>query len=998
MKQLLFLITFACITFAVTAQEHSVLSQGSWVKVSTEKAGVYQLTYQDLQEMGVDMANLSSDKINLYGMPAGALNDFYSPDFTVDLQKMAILVNDNGDGTFNQGDFLLFFGEGPVTWHYNENLNLFRHKLNPFCNQVYYFLRTDDESGAKRIQLSDFNNLTPTDTITRLTYNELHEKELYNPLNQGRSWMGELFKDTTERTFSINLPGYKIYDGSLYLNFATHATEASTFDVYVNNQLVKSIPTNKIPGMGYRAYFIQHDTIPLTNIDNSFDLKFVFNKPNDSAFAYLDYYELNLNTGLNVADPVKTTNIKSSQAYKEGVFYYQLSNLQDFNFVWDVTDPLNITAIKTVKDGDKQSFIDNRSNRNYYLFNYAPPGFAKPVKNNSKQMAYNLESNNLPQPQLLGKVTNQDVIGTEAPNMMIITNSKLTDAAKQLATLHQENDNISVEVYNIRNIYNEFSAGRIDPAAIRNFVAFKANQSGENNKLKYLLMFGSASFDYRGILFPVEEQVITYVSEESSNLVNTYHTDSYFANIGEPSNKYIAAVGRIPADNADEAESAVDKIEHYYTASFHDTWKNSATLIADNGDYGGHIPDQEIVSKTILENDFNMNQTKLYLSLFEGAEQNYPQVKEQLLDQLSNGTFFVSFSGHSSFDALTQEQIFTLDDAKALTNTDKLPVWINGGSSTAMFDVPGTRSLGMEMLLNSAGGAIAYAGNSGIAYASANAYILKGYATYFFDEKNRDKTIGDALLFVYSENPSNSQNSWILLGDPALKPVWPAYHVQTDFINGVDASLYIDTIKPGDTIKLKGKIVDADGNIVSSFTGRMRTTVYDMPYMKETIEGDLDPVRVVAIYDSILTSNCLDVVNGEFEGEVVPPAIYHEQFGNIKISYYSKAENSDATGNWNQLIYGGKPQAIDEETALDGFKVFPVPFNSSINLFIPQQTGTNNLNIALIDASGKQVYREQFKSASGRLTINLPGGLPNGIYFLNVNSDKGSKAFKVLKE
>jgi len=232
MKHLLFLITFACTVFTVTAQKHSVLSQGNWVKVSTEEAGIYRITYTDLKDLGIDLENLSSEKINLYGMPAGTLSEAYSTDFQTDLQKMAVLVNDNEDGTFDLGDDLIFYGQGAVTWAYNEALDAFRHELNPYCNKVYYFLRVGDESGAKRIELSDFNNLTPTDTIQALTYNEVHEKELYNPLQQGRTWVGELFKDTLERTYNIDFPGYKINGGMLYLSLAVNSADTGNFDVF----------------------------------------------------------------------------------------------------------------------------------------------------------------------------------------------------------------------------------------------------------------------------------------------------------------------------------------------------------------------------------------------------------------------------------------------------------------------------------------------------------------------------------------------------------------------------------------------------------------------------------------------------------------------------------------------------------------------------------------------------------------------------------------------
>ena len=997
MKRLMFLVTFVWLSFMAYTQNHSVLSQGNWVEIYTEKAGVYRLTYHDLKDMGVEVDNLSSEKINLYGIPAGALTENYSPDFVYDLQKMAILVDDSGDGTFDAGDFLLFYGESPVTWNFNNTDESFQHQLNPYCNKVFYFLRTDDTSEAKRIKITNYTNLTPTDTITNLTYTYLHEKELYNPLHGGQQWMGEMFKDTIKRIYKINLSGYNITDGEMFLSFASNSSELGLFKVYVNSQLVDTIKTFITNYKGIEAYKIQSDKIKLPEINDQLNIEFVFDKPNDSAFAYLDYFELNLKTNLQIANPEETSFIRRTQTQDEGIFYYHFTNTQRYNYIWDITDPLNITQLKTKTETNSLSFIDTHSNRDYLMFNYAPKFKFKSKKNPLYKTIVGFI--NLPTPGLVGMINNQDVIGTNPSNIIIITNNEIEEAANRLANFHRENDDLTTEVYKVNDIYNEFSAGRADPTAIRNFIAFKAKQDKRGNQLKYVIMFGPANFDYRGILFSDTNQVPTYISAMSDSKLKTYHSDMYYTHLGENQGGYIASVGRIPATTLEEANRVIDKIEHYYASLPNKSWKNNTSLIADDNDYGVHINDQELISQTILENNFNINQTKLYLSLFENNEQGYSNVKKLLLNQLSNGTFFVCFSGHSCPTKLTQENIFSTNDAKQLKNLDVLPVWASGGSSTARFNDPDVKSIGMEMLLNNEGGAIIFIGNSGLAFANANISQLKSFNNYFFDPENHDKTIGETYLESYKTLNHNSTNHWTLIGDPAINPVWPDYQVKTSIINNKPAEEFNDTVAPGSSLILKGEIIDPDNNTVSSFTGEIIVTIFDMPYIKQTIESEFDPVTDITLYDSILTQSTFTVTNGEFEGTLTLPAKYHESFGNIKVSYYAISTDHDASGNWDKIVYGGDPNGIDTNPVLANLKFYPIPFTQNINLYIPEQLENGALQLSMLDVTGKQVYSNRIDnfSTSSIMTIKLPE-LPKGVYFMNTTTQKESRVFKLIKK
>ncbi len=988
MKHFLFLVVLACFGTMSIAQNHSVLSEGNWVKVSTSQAGIYKLTYSDLQSMGVDVSHLSSDNLNLYGFPAEPLPEVLTPDFIYDLQKMAIDVEDGGDGLFDAGDFLLFYAQGPVTWQYNKKTDAYRHILNPYTNKVYYFLRTDD-SNPKRLETIDNNNLTPTDTIKQLTFTMVHEKELYNPMHSGRTWLGELFADTTEHSYSIDLPDYEIKGGKMYLQIASNDTAKSPFIVYVNGNPVDTIQTIGT-GSPINTYFLQSDTIDLSGIENRFDIKFVYNRPNDSAFVYLNYFELNLNSEPFMADPYKPVSIKSHEAGGEEIFYYTLANTQANNLIWDVTDPMNVALITSRFNNNTLSFIDNRPNRYYYLINIEPASKASTRKlvNSTRE-----NGNDFLQPELIGNIPNENLIGMATPGLIIITNNELRDAAIQLAAYHAINDSLLFGIFFIQNIYNEFSGGRKDPTAIRNFIAQKLKSQQGGVEMKYVLLLGPASFDYRGILFPETNQVPSYETENSHSLINSYANDTYFTTI----NNQFIPVGRIPVSSKEEADGVVDKILSYHTSSRLTTWKNKAVIMADNGIYNLFMMDSDFISDSLLDIDFNLNQTKLYLSLFPAVNGGYPQVKSKLLNMLNDGVFYVNYTGSGGPERLTSEGVFTVGDAMALENSNIYPVWVNASGGTAKFDDPSQQSVNKALVLNPNGGAIVSVGNTAPGYGSVNRKLNKAFVSYLFDSSHKDKTFGDAYAYAVSLLPANRM-VWSFLGDPALKPVWPVNSVQTTKINGEEVTLFNDTILPGSLLSIEGNIVDASGNTVDNFTGKIRATVYDMPYIKETIEGEQDPVREVTLYDSVLTMNCMDVKNGHFIGNVRLPAKYHELYGHIKISYYAHNDGQDASDTYGELIYGGHPIGIQESSALAALTVYPTPFRDHINLFVPQKLQQSRLQLTLKDVTGRTVFFKQIKPFNtDKVSLTVPD-LPQGLYILDVQSTPGNRAFKLIRQ
>lgn len=126
--------------------------------------------------------------------------------------------------------------------------------------------------------------------------------------------------------------------------------------------------------------------------------------------------------------------------------------------------------------------------------------------------------------------------------------------------MHALIDDLVIDIVTPDVIYNEFSCGALDIAAIRDYIKMLHDRSSAGHKLKYVLLFGDASYDYRNksgkVCF-----VPTYESVASCNMASSKVTDDFFVciddnegNMEDTSSICDIAIGRIPVSTSEQAE------------------------------------------------------------------------------------------------------------------------------------------------------------------------------------------------------------------------------------------------------------------------------------------------------------------------------------------------------------------------------------------------------------------------------------------------------------
>ena len=131
-------------------KSNSVLASGTWYKFSIDTTGIFKIDKNLLQKIGVNTSNLDPKNIKIYGNGGNLLPQLNSEFRYDDLQENAIYIQGEADGSFDNDDFILFYGRGSHSWNIDEDqLKSTKHKNNIYSDKAYYFITIDNGTRQK---------------------------------------------------------------------------------------------------------------------------------------------------------------------------------------------------------------------------------------------------------------------------------------------------------------------------------------------------------------------------------------------------------------------------------------------------------------------------------------------------------------------------------------------------------------------------------------------------------------------------------------------------------------------------------------------------------------------------------------------------------------------------------------------------------------------------------------------------------------------------------
>jgi hypothetical protein len=881
-----------------TTVPNSVLASGNWYKIGAPTRGVYKIDYAFLQSIGANPASINPANIRVYGNGGTVLPEKVSSDQPDDLIENAIYVQSSGS-TFGQNDYILFYANGPVLWNKDSVNKTFTHTSNYYENQSYYFLNFDLGAG-KRITTEAATG-TASYNVTAFDDYTLIDHDSFNLGNMGKVWwsnkMNSINNASLTQNFNINL-GSVVDAVNLSTSVSSASDAGSSISIKYNNTNLGSVSMASSAGGNF--FMMPKDfSTSFTPSSSNFTLSYNYYTPGIGA-GYIDYIRFNYRRPLTFPSGQLAFRDWNTASLPSGEnASYTIQNANANVKVWDITDPLEPVSLNGTA-GSNNLTIVRPGHRLREFISFDGSQFNAPVKLG------------------VSAVPNQDLHGLSQVDFLIVTPPEFKAAAEELAAFHRQKEGMTVAVAQTDQIYNEFSSGGQDIGGIRNFIKmFYDRATGPQNMIRNVLFMGAASFDYKNRIASNTNFVPTFQTYESANSTTAYNSDDFFAllddgeNINCESCTYLLDIGtgRIPAFNADEANNAVGKIKGYASPASFGPWKNVVSYVADDRDEGGgmnHMEDCETVSNFYYDSAHVLNVYKIYCDAYIKVSTpsggRYPMVNKVINDQIYNGTFLMSYSGHGSPQRWSHEAILTADDYGNWKNKTKLPVIVTATCDFGRFDDPQHRSAGAKLMINPNSGSIAMITTTQVVYQTQNTALNEAYTAAQFtkDATGNWKTLGEALREGKNKTAAiNSSNNYkyVVLGDPALKMEMPVHNVVTDKLEMQDNgnTFETDTIKALGRYFLSGSVKDKNNNLLSNFNGPVYVTIFDKTRKVQTVNPEqTDPY--FNLQTNIVAKVKGTVKNGQFTVNFIAPKDINYDYGLGKISYYANSESTDASG------------------------------------------------------------------------------------------------------
>jgi len=885
---------------------NSVLSSGKWFKIRVAETGMYKLSFEQLRSMGFD----DPSRVRIYGNGGNLMPEDYRKGNKDDLLPTQLHFVKGDDNIFNQGDYILFYALGPVSWNYDEVRGIFRQKKNYYSDYGYYFITSG--TGGPDIPVS--GDVIPpepsgytTSSFDSYTFHETENKsfkETINGMRTGKEWYGENFTNVIEQTFAFTLPGLiKSLPVQIFTEVLARSKDSSSFYLSYKNLNIDTLAIRSTDVTDYTATaaFPGTGKTSLQVSEDAFSLTLRFNKKEGNALGWLDFITINGRSELRLIGDYLIFRDKSSVA--EGmVTSFQISSADNKVQVWDVTDPNNILKFSSEINGSLLTFSARTDSlREFVTFR---------------------ENGAFPSPQItgegLGFIDNQDIHGLADPDMIILSHADFLPAANRLADYRRSEADLNVAVVTPEQVYNEFSSGTPDISAIRNFIKYLYDKaSGDPLKIPgYLLLMGDGSYDNKGIDPNATNFILTYQSDNSTSPVSSYVSDDFFAllDAGESMLDGLLdiGVGRLPVKTAQEADELVTKIIDYEKPDRMGDWRNRICFIADDEDDNIHLAQADQLADYVQYNYPDLNIGKIYLDAYQQISapsgQKYPDVNVAINDQINRGAIIINYTGHGGVKGLAHEQVLTLPEIVKWKNKQHLPLFMTATCEFSRYDEHEITTAGEAVLLNKEGGGIALFATTRLVYSGPNHALNEKFYQIVFAKngQNQHFRLGDIMKFSKNNTGSGiNKRNFTLLGDPSLMLAYPALKVIADSVNGVDISFSGDTIRALQKVTISGHIAHDDGTLLNSFNGTVFPTVFDKMSSQYTLGNDGGNVKSFTIRNNVIYKGKVSARSGRFNFSFIVPKDINYAYNAGKLSFYATDSIIDASGSNQDLVIGG---------------------------------------------------------------------------------------------
>lgn len=901
---------------------------GEWFKVKLTETGFYRIDRETLQNAGVDVDALDPRTVRMFNVGGRALPldvDAARPE----LVEIPVRVAGEADGTFDDADYILFYGTALHGWDYETGAGAYVYFQNPYTDINVYWLNTGGATPGRRMQTRDgrlAGGTVQPDTPARIH----EERELINPIDSGTEWFWHLFDGAFHEEATFQVDAGTVTRGGLVtakFRFQSKTRFLHHVQVFINDAFVgeqrwsgESVPV-LISGTG--AW--------LRNGANT--VRIVLPRAGQSAtqpdHVYLDWFELAYWKPVDAesGDLVFEQDLQTGGA----AIRYPVTGAPADAETFDVTDPLNVTRVLTETGGSFRDAAGTGAPNRYRLV--TPARWKQPVS------VVRDAGSDLRNP-------------ANGADYILLTHDDFADAVEPLRAHRETHSGLRVFAANVSDVYDEFAGGLVDPTAIRDFLRYAAFNWTSGAPPAFVLLVGDGTYDYKN---HSRNSPGTWIPpfEQGERCADDFFV--YFDGNGDPlSGDDIfpdMAIGRLPAQTPEEAATMAQKIIAYESAPEFGVWRNTIVLTADDERTPGvtfeepwHTLDTERLDRDTIPASFRVE--KVYLTEFPlDAAGEKPGAREALINRINAGALLVNFVGHGAANLWTHERIFnTGRDLPSIANPNRLSVFVTATCTAGRFDLVTEEAMAEAFLRAEDKGAVAFVGATRLSFPSPNAALNR----FLYREMLLNGAPIGAALMTAKIRTINRENSekYVLFGDPAMRLGAPEKSIRFSD----DSS---DTLKVLHAAVVRGDVVNDDDTADRTFNGTAFVHTFDSARQTTyvTPRGGQIPYRLPG---SNLFRGPVPVNQGAFTASFIIPRdiTYGGNMGRVTV--YASDAQTDASGTLDRLPLRGADPAVRDTTGpaiealIDGRPVTDGDFISP----------TPTLTLILFDESGINVTGE----------------------------------------
>ncbi len=263
-----------------------------------------------------------------------------------------------------------------------------------------------------------------------------------------------------------------------------------------------------------------------------------------SSKAWLDYIMVNAISNLVLTEGQLIFRDLSS-AEDGAVTEFTLQNANYNTQIWDVTDPVNTRLIESEINGSELIItLETDTLREFIAF----------------------DRSLFLTPEFVEHVENQNLHASGPFDYIIVTHPLFINEAYQLKDIHDSIGDLSTYVITLDKIYNEFSSGKQDPAAIRDYMKMLYDRY-DGQEPRFLTLFGDGSYDPKDRFENNSNFIPAFQNKESWITASSYVIDDFYGYLDdEEGNDAIGVldigIGRVPVQTVEDAQIVIVKSRH----------------------------------------------------------------------------------------------------------------------------------------------------------------------------------------------------------------------------------------------------------------------------------------------------------------------------------------------------------------------------------------------------------------------------------------------------